>query len=154
MKAFTLLFGTIAALAFICIGLFAYFSFKADWSRLAEKVHEPDFGYAVIYPSGYDVSLNELESKGETLFKANCAACHKAVGRLVGPQLAGIQAKYADDRQWLYSWVKNSSRLIQDGDAKAVALFEAYNKQQMTAFPTLKDEEIDAILAYADAVGK
>ena len=53
--------------------------------------------------------------------------------------------------EWLYSWVKNSPALIKSGDAKAVALYEQYNKVAMQAFPTLSNEDIDDILAYVDA---
>lgn len=87
---------------------------------------------------------------GEKLFKANCASCHRTVGNLVGPQLSGVAAKYASDKEWMYSWVKNSKALIDAGDPKALALYEQYNKQIMSLFPTLTNEEIDNILAYAD----
>ncbi|RMG63696.1 MAG: cytochrome c, partial [Bacteroidetes bacterium] len=89
-------------------------------------------------------------AEGEQLFKQHCTACHKVQGKLVGPQMAGVNAKYANDREWLYSWVKNSAALIASGDEKAVALYEANNKQQMTAFPFLTNEQIDNILAWVD----
>ena len=151
MKAFTTLFGVITALAFLCVGLFFYFSMSIDLSSLSGPAQARQTGKnAATAPAA--PALTEQESRGKALFTSNCAACHKPVGQLVGPQLAGVQEKYADDQAWLYRWVKNSPKLIQDGDAKALALYEQYGKQQMTAFPTLKNEEIDAILAYADAV--
>lgn len=87
---------------------------------------------------------------GEALFKQNCSACHRVNAKLIGPQLSGIASKYASDKEWLYKWVQNSTALIQSGDAKAVALWEQYNKVAMTAFPQLTPAEIDNILAYAD----
>jgi mono/diheme cytochrome c family protein len=83
---------------------------------------------------------------GETLFKANCAACHKMDGKAVGPALRGVADKY--DRDWLYKWIKNSSALIASGDALAVKLFEENNKSVMTPFPGLSETDIDNILAY------
>ena len=83
---------------------------------------------------------------GESLFKANCAACHKMDKKGVGPALRGVADKF--DRDWLYSWIRNSSALIASGDATAVRLFEENNKAVMTAFPGLSDEDIDNILAY------
>lgn len=83
---------------------------------------------------------------GESLFKANCAACHKMDKKAVGPALRGVADKF--DRDWLYSWIRNSSALIASGDATAVRLFEENNKAVMTAFPGLSDEDIDNILAY------
>ena len=85
---------------------------------------------------------------GKKLFNANCAACHKLNKKAVGPALKGVSAKY--DKEWLYSWIKNSSAMIKAGDAQAVAIWEEYNKTAMTAFPLLSNADIDNILAYTD----
>ena len=63
---------------------------------------------------------------GKKLFNANCAACHKLNKRAVGPALKGVSAKY--DREWLYSWIKNSTAMVKSGDPQAVAVYEEYNK--------------------------
>lgn len=83
---------------------------------------------------------------GETLFKANCAACHKLYNKAVGPALFGVGDKY--EKEWLYSWIKNSQEMVKSGDAQAVAIFEEYNGAVMTAFPQLSNEDMDNILAY------
>ena len=87
-------------------------------------------------------------AKGKSLFNANCAACHKLNKNLIGPALAGVSAKY--EKEWLYSWIKNSSAMIKAGDERAVAIWEEYNKAAMNAFPQLSDTDIDNILAYTD----
>jgi mono/diheme cytochrome c family protein len=87
-------------------------------------------------------------AKGKSLFNANCAACHKLNKNLIGPALAGVSAKY--EKEWLYSWIKNSSAMIKAGDERAVAIWEEYNKAAMNAFPQLSDMDIDNILAYTD----
>lgn len=84
---------------------------------------------------------------GESLFKANCAACHKMDKKAVGPALRGFGDKFEHD--WLYKWIRNSSALIASGDATAVRLFEENNKAVMTAFPGLSDQDIENIIAYA-----
>ena len=89
-------------------------------------------------------------AKGKSLFNANCAACHKLNKNLVGPALAGVSEKYEKD--WLYSWIKNSAAMIKAGDERAVAIWEEYNKAAMNAFPQLSNEDIDNILAYTDYV--
>ena len=61
---------------------------------------------------------------GKKLFNANCAACHKINKRAVGPALKGVSAKY--DKEWLYSWIKNSTAMVKSGDAQAVAIYEEY----------------------------
>ncbi len=86
--------------------------------------------------------------KGKSLFNSNCAACHKLKKRAVGPALAGVSQKY--DKEWLYSWIKNSTAMIKAGDAQAIAIYEEYNKSVMTSFPQLSNEDIDNILAYTD----
>lgn len=85
---------------------------------------------------------------GKKLFNANCASCHKLNKKAVGPALKGVSAKY--DREWLYSWIKNSSAMIKDGDPQAVAVWEEYNKIAMNAFPMLSNADIDNIIAYTD----
>ena len=87
-------------------------------------------------------------AKGKSLFYDNCAACHKLNKNLIGPALAGVSEKYEKD--WLYSWIKNSNALIKSGDERAVAIWEEYNKAAMNAFPQLSNEDIDNILAYTD----
>ena len=89
-----------------------------------------------------DLDIN----KGKSLFNANCAACHKLNKNLIGPALAGVSEKY--EKEWLYTWIKNSSAMIKSGDERAVAIWEEYNKAAMNAFPQLSNEDIDNILAY------
>ena len=90
---------------------------------------------------------------GESLFSSNCASCHylgPESKKLIGPGLNDhIFEEHSKD--WLYSWIRNSSELIASGDEKAVALFEEYNKSIMTAFPYFTDDDIDNILAYIQA---
>ena len=90
---------------------------------------------------------------GESLFSSNCASCHylgPESKKLIGPGLNDhIFEEHSKD--WLYSWIRNSSELIASGDEKAVALFEEYNKSIMTAFPYFTDDDIDNILAYIEA---
>lgn len=89
---------------------------------------------------------------GKALFNANCAACHKLDAASTGPALRGVEARLAEDegldKEWLYKWIKNSSAMIKSGDPYAVKVYEANGKRQMTAFPTLSNEDIDNILAY------
>ena len=62
--------------------------------------------------------------------------------------MKGVSAKY--DKEWLYSWIKNSSAMIKAGDAQAVAIWEEYNRTAMNAFPQLSNQDIDNIIAYTD----
>ncbi len=60
--------------------------------------------------------------EGKALFNTNCAACHQLNRKAVGPALRGVTEKY--DREWLYSWIKNGTQMIKDGDPQAVAIWE------------------------------
>jgi mono/diheme cytochrome c family protein/cytochrome c-type biogenesis protein CcmH/NrfF len=93
-----------------------------------------------------------LISSGEQLFKENCKSCHAVHEESVGPALSGVTKRRK--KAWLHSWIRNSSKMIADGDKDAVALFDKYNKTQMTSFPQFSDGDIDALLAYVESVPK
>jgi len=86
---------------------------------------------------------------GKALFMSNCASCHNPIKESTGPALQNI-SKTFPNKEWGYKWVRNSAALIAAGDKTAVDIYNKYNKTQMTAFPNLTTEEIDAILKYAD----
>ena len=89
-------------------------------------------------------------AKGATLFVENqCNTCHAVERKLVGPALKGINDRR--DVPWLISFIKNSSRVIQSGDAYAVALYNEYNKTLMPSHEYLTDDEIIAMLAWVEA---
>jgi cytochrome c2 len=93
------------------------------------------------------VALNEEALKmGKELFTRYCKSCHSVTTRLTGPALKGVEQRV--DREWIYGFVRNSAEVISSGDAYAVAIFNEYNQVPMTAYPNLKNEEIDWILDY------
>jgi len=89
---------------------------------------------------------------GKALFNNKCASCHAIDKKLVGPALKGVEDRW-DDKAMLYDWVRNSAAVIKKGYPRAVAVYNEYNKVQMTAFPELKDADIDAILGYINTGG-
>ncbi len=87
---------------------------------------------------------------GKALFKVNCTSCHSAsTKRTTGPGLQGVLSRIPGG-DWKYNWVRNSTKLIESGDAYANKIFNDYNKSIMTPFPALSNAEIDEILRYAD----
>lgn len=100
------------------------------------------------------LSLSSLvqAQDGKALFNQKCASCHAIDKNLVGPALKGVEDRW-DDKAMLYDWVRNSAAVIKKGYPRAVAVYNEYNKVQMTAFPELKNEDIDAILAYVNTGG-
>ena len=94
------------------------------------------------------ISFAQDVAKGKELFNSNCAACHKLDGASTGPALRGVVERHDGDVEWLHKWIKSSSSLIKSGDARAVKLFEEWNKVVMNDFPGLSDQDVDDILAY------
>ncbi len=88
---------------------------------------------------------------GKALFSANCASCHNPLKDATGPALQGVD-KQVPSKEWLYKWVHNSAALIASGDKYANEIYNKWNKTAMTAFPNLKEEEIDNIIAYVNSV--
>ena len=86
--------------------------------------------------------------KGETLFKANCATCHKPNEKYVGPALQGV-AKRWESKELLYAFIRNSQDVI-SRNAYAKNLYEEYKQSPMLPYPNLTDDDIFNILLYCD----
>jgi len=57
-------------------------------------------------------------AKGEQLFKANCASCHKITNEVVAaPGLAGVSDRWAGKDALLVKWVQNPQAAAATGDA-------------------------------------
>lgn len=97
-------------------------------------------------------AANGDPKNGETLFKTNCAACHALDKQMVGPALGGVVDRLKTeqnlDTDWLHKWIKDNKSLRESGDKYANEVYEKFNKTEMTAFPSLSDQDIDDILAY------
>jgi mono/diheme cytochrome c family protein len=94
----------------------------------------------------FTISGSATAQDGATIFKQNCTACHAIDKQVVGPALKDVHKRR--DEAWLIKFIKNSTAVINSGDAYAVQLYEKYNKTQMTSFDYLSDEEIKSVLAY------
>jgi mono/diheme cytochrome c family protein len=91
------------------------------------------------------------QESGKEIFQQRCAACHSiGGGRLVGPDLKGVNDKRPED--WLLKFTKSSQRLVKSGDKTAVALFEQFNKIPMPD-QALSDDQIRKVLAHIKKTG-
>jgi mono/diheme cytochrome c family protein len=101
-----------------------------------------------VFIQAQDISTDTVVvAQGKELFDLNCKSCHRVKEKLVGPALAGVDQR-VPSIQWIKDWVRNSAKVIASGDEYGNKIFNEYQKSQMTAFTSLKDEEIMAILAY------
>ena len=97
----------------------------------------------------FNVSSAQAQD-GKTLFKTNCAACHKTSSKkLIGPGLANINNKRS--QEWFNSFVSASQSFINSGDADAIKIFEEYNKVIMPD-QALSDADLNAIYEYIKSV--
>ena len=89
---------------------------------------------------------------GETLFNANCTACHALDKQMVGPALGGVVDRLKKeqnlDTDWLHKWIKDNKALRASGDKYANEVYEKFNKTEMLAFSALSDQDINDILEY------
>ena len=93
----------------------------------------------------FNIFGNDIQN-GEKIFKQNCTACHMITDtKLVGPGLKGVTEKY--EKEWLVKWIRNSQKLIESGDPRAIKIFEEYNKSVMNSF-YFDDSEFSDLLAY------
>lgn len=109
------------------------------------KIHYKHLVSLITVGAFYCSSFSVIAQDGATLFKQNCAACHKLGMRLVGPDLIGVTEKRQED--WLLQFIKSSQTMIKSGDADAVAIYEEYGQMVMND-QNLSDDEIKAVLAY------
>ena len=89
--------------------------------------------------------------RGQALFTKNCQLCHElTTAKLVGPGLLGVSGRVPDSA-WLIRWIKSPAGMLQSGDVYAIQLVKAYTPVIMPSFPTLKEIELKAIIAYIDS---
>jgi len=88
-------------------------------------------------------------SLGKSLFKRNCANCHKPFADFIGPQLAGARRR-SPNYEWAYKFVNNSNAMVQQ-DPYARHLKSKFGSV-MTQF-NLPKRDIKAILDYCDNEG-
>lgn len=114
------------------------------WSRRGS------FGALLIAGTLIGLQSASAQEAGKQIFQTACAACHSiGAGRLVGPDLNGVNDKRSED--WLLRFIKSPQALLKSGDKSAAALFEEFK----TPMPdqALSDEQIKKVLAHIKDAG-
>ncbi|MBW6482754.1 MAG: c-type cytochrome [Vicingaceae bacterium] len=105
------------------------------------------FKLSLICFSSLFLQLNIVAQNGAEIFNANCTACHfTTADRLVGPGLLGVTEKRS--KEWFTKWVKDSQKMVAEGDADAIALFEEYQIPMQSFEGVLTDAEILAVYDF------
>ncbi|MDZ7741538.1 MAG: c-type cytochrome [Bacteroidota bacterium] len=107
------------------------------------------FLFVIFILFSYNHSLHaQSASEGKQLF-TTCAACHTiGGGKMVGPDLKDVTEKR--DREWLYSFIRNSQEMVKAGDPIAVEIFNEYNKVPMPP-NDFTDEQLESVLLFIEA---
>jgi mono/diheme cytochrome c family protein len=84
-------------------------------------------------------------SQGQLLFQTNCSGCHNFRHDGIGPNLSGITE--TDSVRWLKEFIRNPKGIIDSGSDHAKKLLADYHSV-MPSFTTLKDEELDQLIAF------
>lgn len=85
-------------------------------------------------------------ASGAAIFHQDCSGCHNFRQDGIGPQLSGVTQTFP--KEWLLRFIKNSQQVIASGDERAKQAFMAYRKAVMPSFDSLKDDQLEAVLAY------
>jgi protein SCO1/2 len=117
-----------------------------EWLHNWTKPRDPQADYS-------DAPELRQVSKGETLFRTRCAACHdfnETVGEVryqtkVGPSLRGVIDRR--DPQWLSRWLAEPEVMLEEGDPIAVGLKAAYNEVPMPNM-RLNPREIELLMEF------
>lgn len=96
--------------------------------------------------SNDDISSDStVVASGEALFNQYCSGCHNIQRNGIGPKLAGITT--AVSMAWLRHFIADPQEVISSGDERASQLFRKY-KTVMPSFATLKENDVDALIAF------
>jgi len=102
--------------------------------------------------SAFAVSIHEGgdAAKGEQLFKANCASCHKITDEvLAAPGLKGVVDRWKGKDELLVKWVQNPNAAIATGDAYVKGLIAQYAANfGIMAGQAVTKEDINHIMTY------
>lgn len=97
-----------------------------------------------------DIVTEAPMSPGKQLFSNKCAICHNLDSKKNGPALAGVLAKWNNDRARLKAFIRNSQEAIKAGDQRAIQVNQEWSGAIMTPFPKLTDAELDKLIDYMD----
>lgn len=91
-------------------------------------------------------------SRAQHMFQSRCASCHTiGGGDKIGPDLAGIRQRR--EPAWLSRFIKEPEKMLAEGDATAIKLFQNYKQVRMPNLG-LTDTDVALLLTHIDVAEK
>ncbi|MCP4441264.1 MAG: cytochrome c [Aureispira sp.] len=83
--------------------------------------------------------------QGSKLYNENCSSCHSTSLRtnMTGPALGNVHL--FRDKEWFVQHVRNSQKMLEEGDSLSICLFDTWNKSVMSSFEHLTEQEVESI---------
>lgn len=119
-----------------------------DISLIIRRVWKSAFMFTAL--SVLIVSATQAQDvvEGRKIFKDKCSSCHQLERNSTGPALT---AKLNElDEAWAIKWIRNWKSLVDAGDKQAIEATK-FSPSEMSTFPTLTDDQIKSVIAYAKA---
>lgn len=132
----------------IVLAFILFSGLTVSFSGMSVNAQEAADTTAIVSSAAADDGISidpDIIAAGETLFNNYCKVCHAVDKQVIGPALAGVYERL--EIPWITTFVQNSQKVIESGDAYAVQIYEQYNKTQMPSHD-LSDDEVLAILSY------
>ena len=108
--------------------------------------------FFLVFIAFFSLGKTSVAQNGAALFQSQCASCHAVHKNLTGPALAGVETRGPwADRKELVAWIHNPSKYMQT-DPYTQQLKQQYGGVVMTAFPSLSEDDIAAIVDYINSV--
>nr|WP_121269612.1 c-type cytochrome [Pedobacter schmidteae] len=119
-----------------------------DISLIIRRVWKSAFMFTAL--SVLIVSATQAQDvvEGRKIFKDKCASCHQLDRNSTGPALTPKLTEL--DEAFAIKWIRNWKSLVDAGDKTAIEAAK-FSPAEMTTFPTLTDEQIKNVIAYAKA---
>lgn len=119
-----------------------------DISLIIRRVWKSAFMFTAL--SVLIVSATQAQDvvEGRKIFKDKCASCHQLDRNSTGPALTPKLNEL--DEAFAIKWIRNWKALVDAGDKTAIEAAK-FSPAEMTTFPTLTDEQIKSVIAYAKA---
>ena len=112
--------------------------------------NKPLLNNEIIQQEAEDSLLSKALQNGQFLFDQKCDMCHNkadSINALTGPALIGITNEVS--KEWFLAYTKDSWKMLDDGDPRAVCAWENWQPSTMLPYKdSLSDTQITDIYDY------